>query len=104
MNSNYKGKAVAQNLNSTSTLAKEKNRDDLSFVKLHATLSFLMTRFHKDQCPKLAHFIVMHIRMMAEHPDVVNSPDCKTMYQQLLQERQKITNDLLEQQRNLVSR
>jgi hypothetical protein len=94
---------VEQNLNSTSTLVKEKNRDDFSFVKLHSMLSFLMTRFHKDQCPKLAHFIVMHISMVTEHPDVVESPDCKTMYQHLLQEWQKITDALLEQRRNLVS-
>jgi len=62
-----------------------------------------MTRFHKDQCPKLAHFIVMHIQLMSEHPDVVNSPDCKTIYQQLLQEWQKITGALLEQRLNLGS-
>ena len=92
-----------KNLNGTSKPITEKNTDDLSFVKLHSTLSFLMTRFHKDQCPKLAQFIVMHVRMMIEHPDVVNSPDCKTMYQQLLQEWQKITDALLKQRRNLVA-
>ena len=68
---------MEQNLNGTSKPITEKNTDDLAFVKLHSTLSFLMTRFHKEQCPKLAHFIVMRPRKMAEHPDVVNSASCK---------------------------
>ena len=57
----YKGKTVEQNLDSIATLIKEKKTDDLSFVKLHATLCFLMTRFHEDQCP-------MHILAQPEHP------------------------------------
>ncbi len=101
MNSTYKGKTVEQNLDSIATLIKEKKTDDLSFVKLHSTLCFLMTRFHKDQCPKLAHFIVSHIRLMIEHPDVVDSPNCRTLYLGLLQQWQNITAALLEQRRIL---
>jgi hypothetical protein len=92
---------MEQNLNSIATPIKEKKTDDLSFVKLNSTLCFLMTRFHKDQCPKLAHFIVSHIRMVIEHPDVVDSPDCRTLYIQLLQQWQNITAILLGQRRNL---
>jgi len=92
---------VEQNLDSIATLIKEKKTDALSFVKLHSTLCFLMTRFHKDQCPKLAHFIVSHIRLVIEHPDVVDSPNCKTLYLGLLQQWQNITATLLEQRRNL---
>lgn len=100
MNSTDKGKTVKQNLNSIATPMKEKKTDDLSFVKLHSTFCFLMTRFHKDQCPKLAHFIVSHIRLVLEHPDVADSPDCRTLYLQLLQQWQNITAVLLEQRRN----
>jgi hypothetical protein len=100
MNTTYKVKAVEQHLNSTATPINEENTDDLSFVKLHSTLCFLMTRFHKDQCPKLAHFIVSHIRLVFEHPDVVDSPKCRTLYLQLLQQWQNITANLLEQRRN----
>jgi len=103
MHSTYKGKTVEQHLNSLATLIKEKKTDDLSFVKLHSTLCFLMTRFHKDQCPKLAHFIVRHIRLVIEHPDVVDSCNSKTLYLQLLQEWQSITAALLEQRRNLAA-
>jgi hypothetical protein len=101
LNIEYKGKTMEQNLDSIATLIKEKKTDDLSFVKLHSTLCFLMTRFHKDQCPKLAHFIVSHIRLVIEHPDVVDSPNCKTLYLGLLQQWQNITAALLEQRRNL---
>ena len=104
MNSTYKGKTVEQNLDSLAKLIKEKKTDDLSFVKLHSTLCFLMTRFHKDQCPKLAHFIVSHIRLVIEHPDVVDSPNCRTLYMQLLQQWQNITAILLEQRRNLAAK
>jgi hypothetical protein len=94
---------MEQNLDSIETLIKEKKTNELSFVKLHSTLCFLMTRFHKDRCPKLAHFIVSHIRMVIEHPDVVDSPDCRTLYMQLLQQWQNITVALLKQRRNFVA-
>ncbi|MFZ2170411.1 MAG: hypothetical protein WAW61_12325 [Methylococcaceae bacterium] len=94
---------MEQNLNNITTPVKEQNTDELSLVKLHSTLCFLMTRFHKDQCPKLAHFIVSHIRLVIEHPDVINSPNCKTLYLQLLQQWQNISEVLLEQRRNLAA-
>lgn len=93
---------MEQNLDSIATLIKEKKTDDLSFVKLHSTLCFLITRFHKDQCPKLAHFIVRHIRLVIEHPDVINSPSCRNLYIQLLEQWQYITATVLEQRRNLA--
>lgn len=92
---------MEENSDSLATLIKEKKTDDLSFVKLHSTLCFLMTRFHKDQCPKLARFIVSHIRLVIEHPDVVDSPNCRTLYLGLLQQWQNITAALLEQRRIL---
>ncbi|MDD5411891.1 MAG: hypothetical protein PHF31_10845 [Methylobacter sp.] len=92
---------MEQNLDSIVTLIKEKKTDDLSFVKLHSTLCFLMTRFHKNQCPKLAHFIVSHIRLVIEHPDVVDSPNCRTLYLGLLQQWQNITAALLEQRTSI---
>jgi hypothetical protein len=93
---------MEQNLNNIATPVKKQNTDELSFIKLHSTLCFLMTRFHKDQCPKLAHFIVNHIHLVIEHPDVINSPNCKTLHLQLLQQWQNITEVLLEQRRNLA--
>ena len=92
---------MEQNLDSIATLIKEKKTDDLSFVKLHSTLCFLMTRFIKYQSPKLAHFIVSHIRLVIEHPDVIDSPNCRTLYLGLLQQWQNITAALLEQRRIL---
>ena len=103
MNSTYKGKTVEQHLNSPATPIIEGNMEDLSFVKLHSTLCFLMTRFHKNQCPKLALFIVRHIGMVIEHPDAVHSPDGRTLYLQLLQQWQNIIATILEQRRNLAT-
>jgi hypothetical protein len=97
-----KGITMEQNLNSTSTPNKEESTDDLSFVKLHSILCFLMTRFHKEQCPKLAHLIVSHIRLVIEHTDVVDSHNCRTLYLGLLQQWQNITVALLEQRRILL--
>ncbi len=94
---------MEQNLDSIATLIKEKKTDDLSFVKLHSSLCFLMTRFHKDQCPKLAHFIVSHIRLLLEHPDVTDVPDCRVLYLQLLQQWQHISAVLLAQRQDLVA-
>ncbi|MDD5578575.1 MAG: hypothetical protein PHY16_04750 [Methylobacter sp.] len=90
------------NLESTATLIKEKNTNHISFVKLHSILCFSMTQFHKDQCPKLAHFIVSHIRLVIEHPDVVASPNCRILYMQLLQQWQNITATLLRQKENFA--
>jgi hypothetical protein len=59
-----------------------------------------MTQFHKDQCTKLAHFIVSHIHLVIEHPDLADSSNCKTLYLQLLQQWQNITAALLEKRRN----
>jgi hypothetical protein len=93
---------VEQNLNDLAALIKENKTDDISFVKLHSTLCFLITRFIKDQCPKLAYFIVRHIRLVIEHPDVAASPDCKRLYIQLLEQWQLITAIVLEQRRNIA--
>lgn len=92
---------MKQNSDSYTTLIENKNTDDLSFVKLHSTLSFLMTQFHTDQSPQFAKFIVSHIRLVIEHPDVADSPNCKTLYMQLLQQWQNIAAALLAQGRNL---
>lgn len=94
---------MEQTPDSIATLIKEKKTDEASFVKLHSILCFLMTRFHQDPCPKLAHFIVSHIRLVIEHPDVVASPDCGTLYLQLLQQWQNITAVLLAQKQNLAA-
>lgn len=71
--------------------------EDLSLVKLHATLCVLMTQFLSHQCPKLSQFIVRHLSMMITHPEVSSSTDCRAMYLQLQQHWQKITESLLEQ-------
>ncbi len=92
---------MEQNLDSLATLIKEKKTDELSFVKLHSTLCFLMTQFHKDQCPKLAHFIVSHISLTIEHPDVADSPSSRALYLGLRQQWQNITATLLEQRTNI---
>ena len=91
---------MEQNLDGIATLIKDKKADNASFVKLHSILCFLMTRFYKDPCPKLAHFIVSHIRLVIEHPDVADSPECGALYSQLLQQWQNITSGLLQQKQN----
>lgn len=101
MNLFDKEAAVEQNLDDLVTLIKEKKTDDISFVKLHSTLCFLITRFIKNQCPKLAYFIVRHIRLVIEHPDVAASPDCRRLYIQLLEQWQLITAIVLEQRKNI---
>lgn len=92
---------MEQNLNGLAALIKENKTDDISFVKLHSTLCFLITRFVKDKRPQLAYFIVRHIRLVIEHPDVVGSPDCRRLYIQLLEQWQLITAMMLEQRRSL---
>ena len=92
------------NLNTCSTLSEGTNTDDLSFVKLHSTLCFLMTQFHQHQSPKLAQFIVSHIRLVIEHPDVAALDNCRYHYLQLLQQWQNITLSLLEPQQEATQR
>ena len=94
---------MEQNLNSYTTPNEEKNTDDLSFVKLHSTLCFLMTKFHHQQCPQLSQFIVRHISLLIEHPDVAGLANCQIMYLQLLQQWQNITASLLEQRKSLAT-
>jgi hypothetical protein len=90
----YKGNVVEQNPDTYSILINEINNADLSFVKLHSNLAFLMTRFHQHQCPKLAHIIVKHIFLLLEHPDLANFPHCRSIYLQQIPEWQKITLSL----------
>lgn len=94
---------MEQNPDSYTPLIKEKKTDDLSFVKLHSTLCFLMTRFYQDQCPKLSQFIVSHIRLVIEHPDVADSPSYRALYSGLLKQWQNITAALLKEKRNLAA-
>lgn len=81
---------------SFTTLIKEQKADALLLLKLHSTLCFLMTRFHTDQCPKLAQFIVRHLGLVIDHPEVVDSPECQKLYIGLQQQWQSITAALLE--------
>ncbi len=82
---------------------EEKNTDDLSFIKLHSTLCFLITKFHSHQCPQLAQFIVRHISLLVEHPNVTETENCRTLYLQLMQQWQDITGSLLEQRKKLAT-
>lgn len=82
----------------------ENNPDDSSFVKLHSTLFFLLTRFHRDHSPQLAQYIVSHINLIIEHPDAADFSDCRELYLGLLQQWQYTTADLLEQMRNLIAK
>jgi hypothetical protein len=59
----------------------------------------LMTKFHYHQCPKLAQFIVRHIHLLLEQPEIKNDTNSRTLYLQLLEQWQKITATLLEQTR-----
>lgn len=56
-----------------------------------------MTKFHYHQCPKLAQFIVRHIHLLLEQPEIKNDTNSRTLYLQLLGQWQKITATLLEQ-------
>jgi len=71
------------------------NTELLPFVKLHSTLCFLMTQYYQHKSPKLAQFIVNHIRLVIEHPEVDSLDECRSMYLQLLQQWQNITLNLL---------
>lgn len=74
----------------------------LSFIKLHSTLCFLMTRFQQHQCPQLSQFIVRHISLLVEHPDVASLANCQALYLQQLQQWQNITAALLAQKKSLT--
>jgi phosphoenolpyruvate carboxylase len=67
--------------------------------KLHLMLCVLMTKFHYHKCPKMAHFIVRHLRLMAENPELSNDMNSRTLYLQLLNQWQHITMTLIEQNR-----
>ncbi|MDO9212812.1 MAG: hypothetical protein Q7U23_03135 [Methylococcales bacterium] len=84
------------------TLSEENNTDKASFIKLNSTLCFLMTKFNSHQCPQLSQFIVKHIALLVEHPDVASSANCQTLYLQLLQQWQSITTSLLEQRKSFA--
>jgi hypothetical protein len=103
MNLSCKGITVAEHHNKNEVPIEQKNTDELSFIKLHSTLCLLMTQFHKHQCPKLAHFIIRHIRLVIEHPNVADSCNSKTLYLQLFQEWQVIGAALSEHRRNLAA-
>jgi hypothetical protein len=92
-----------EQLNNCTTPSEEKNTDDLSFVKLHSTLCFLMTKFQSHQCPQLGQFIIRHISLMIEHPNVADIANCRTLYLQLLQQWQNITGSLLEQRKTVTT-
>lgn len=89
--------------NAITPMSEEQNNDDLPFVKLHATLCFLMTQFLSHQCPKLSQFIVRHLSLMIEHPEVADSVDSRTLYLQLQQHWQNITGSLLEQRKAVAA-
>lgn len=92
-----------QHLNHELTVSHSNSTNgELSLVKLHATLSFLMTQFLSHQCPKLSQFIVRHLSLMIEHPAVSELTDSRTMYLQLQQHWQKITESLLAQRKMLA--
>lgn len=86
-------------LNMSATAITENQPDDLSMVKLHSTLSFLMTQFYLDQSPKLSQFIVSHIQLVIGHPDVADCLSSRALYLGLMKQWQAITDSLL-QQRN----
>jgi hypothetical protein len=93
---------VEPHQNISVTPIKENHTDDLSLVKLHSTLSFLMTQFYLDRSPKLSQFIVSHIRLVVDHPEVVDCPSSRALYLGLIKQWQTITDSLL-QQRHRVS-
>jgi hypothetical protein len=102
MNSIDKEKTMKPHQQSVVKLNNENNSDNLSFVKLHSILCFLMTQFHKDHSPHLAQYIVSHINLIIEHPDAVHFPDCSNLYLGLLQQWQNITSDILERRQTLA--
>jgi hypothetical protein len=61
-----------------------------------------MTRFNDEPCPKLAQFIVSYIRLVIEHPDVVESASCKNHYMGLLYQLESITITQLEQRKKWI--
>lgn len=75
------------------------NSEELSLTKLHAMACVLMTKFHAHQCPKLAQFIVKHLNLLLEQPEINADPNSRMLYLQLLNQWQSITASLLEQRR-----
>jgi hypothetical protein len=78
-------------------LLDAQNNEPLSIVKLQVVASFLMTKFSETPDPKISHLIVRHIRLLIEHPDVDQYPDCIESYLQIQRQWQRTTERLLEQ-------
>jgi hypothetical protein len=93
----HKGKTMNHDSNSTAMPSLGKNNDEMSLSKLHSMACVLMTKFHYHQCPKLAQFIVRHLHLLLEQPEIKNDVNSRTLYLQLLEQWQKITAALLEQ-------
>lgn len=73
--------------------------EELSLAKLHVMACVLMTKFHAQQCPQLAQFIVKHLNLLLEQPEINADPNSRMLYLQLLNQWQSITASLLEQRR-----
>lgn len=70
--------------------------------RLHATTCELMTRFiNGHHCPKLAQRIVEQFGLLLAYPGLIASS--QTMYQQLKEHWQNVSESLLEQQHTLNS-
>lgn len=78
-------------------ISNAQNGESLSIVKLQVVASFLMTKFYETPNPKISHLVVRHLRLLIEHPDVTQFPDCKENYLQIQRRWQRTTEMLLDQ-------
>ena len=57
---------------------------------IQTALCYLMTRHTLRPCPGLVYTILHHLQMLLAHPDMVNLPERRNVYDQLLQQWQHI--------------
>lgn len=70
-------------------------------IRLHVATCLAMTEFiNGHHCPKLAHFIVHQLSRLIDHPELGQASPSRDMYQQLLGHWQKVTAQLLAQQKS----
>jgi hypothetical protein len=67
-------------------------------AQLHAATCMLMTQFINGRhCLKLARLIVQQLACLLSHPELMEIPASRNMYQQLMEHWQQVVGQLLEQ-------
>jgi hypothetical protein len=78
-------------------LEQTKNIKDL--LQKQASILSLITQFSMRPCPKLAQFIVQHLRLLVEHPNARDNQELYQDYLKLLSHWVEIGQYLIEQRK-----